>query len=229
LAEQDRPDGRNAMIAAKPSVETMRVADLTLDKTIQMRASLNRTAILDYAEAYERGDDLPAIVVFYRFGGKNKRYVADGFHRVLARKHLAKKYPKDKRWQTIDAEVRDGGKREAVLYAAGSNMRHGVRRTNEDKRKAVITLLKDAEWRKWADSEIARQCGVSPPMVGKYREWLRPEKAATEEEVRSYIDRNGKERSMTVPRPLEDPDLGAKVRLEKCPFCGQMMRGHSRN
>lgn len=203
------------------AIETIKLAGLTLDKTIQMRASLNRTAILDYAEAMEAGVEFPPIIVYYRRGGPNKHYVADGFHRVLAAKKLDRK--------TILAEVRDGTKRDAILYAARANMQHGVRRTNEDKRKAVITLLKDGEWKKWTDTEIARACGVSANMVAKYREWLRPEKASTEEEVRSYIDRRGRERTMTVARPLEDPDLGAKVRLEKCPFCGALMRGHGRN
>ena len=32
--------------------------------------------------------------------------------------------------------------------------------TNADKRRAVETLLNDAEWATWSDREIARQCGV---------------------------------------------------------------------
>ena len=33
--------------------------------------------------------------------------------------------------------------------------------TNEDKRRAVMTLLADEEWGKWSDNEIARRCEVS--------------------------------------------------------------------
>lgn len=43
-------------------------------------------------------------------------------------------------------------------------------RTDEDKRKAVKTLLEDQEWSQWSDSEIARQAGVSAPFVKKIRE-----------------------------------------------------------
>lgn len=46
----------------------------------------------------------------------------------------------------------------------------GVVRTNEDKRKAVETLLEDPEWSQWCDSEIAKHAGVSAPFVKKIRE-----------------------------------------------------------
>lgn len=202
------------MLATKLKTETIRLADLAMDKSTQMRASLNRTAIIDYAEAEADGVTLPPIVVFRRAGVK-KIWVGDGWHRILARKRNGHK--------TILAEVRDGTRRDAMLYAAGANREHGVRRTNEDKRKAVIVLLKDSEWRKWADTEIGRACGVSPGMVAKYRDWLRPGRPSTDEEVRTYIDRRGETRTRTVPRPMEDPDLGSKIRHEKCPYCGQLM------
>lgn len=189
------------------------IAQLVLDGTVQLRANLNRNAILDYAEAMQRGDEFPPIVVFHRAGGP--AYVGDGFHRVLAAKHLKRK--------TILAEVRDGTKRDAILFSARANTKHGVRRTNEDKRKAVITLLKDKEWTKWANTEIARACAVDATTVAKYRDWLRPEKAASHEEVRSYIDRAGRERTRVVPLPPDD--VGDKVRLRKCPYCGQAMSG----
>lgn len=44
-----------------------------------------------------------------------------------------------------------------------------MRRTNADKRRAVETLLRDDEWGKWSDNEIARRCGVSQPFVSKLR------------------------------------------------------------
>ncbi len=202
------------MLATKPRIESVKLADISMDKHTQMRAGLNRNAILDYAEAEKDGAKMPPIVVFRRVGIKGV-WVGDGWHRILARKRNGGK--------TIEAEIRDGSRRDAMLYAAGANREHGVRRTNEDKRKAVIVLLKDSEWKKWADTEIGKACGVSASMVAKYRDWLRPEKSATDEEVRSYIDRRGETRTRTVPRPMEDPDLGAKLRHEKCPYCGQIM------
>jgi hypothetical protein len=49
---------------------------------------------------------------------------------------------------------------------------HDLRRTNEDKRRAVLTLLQDEEWTQWSDREIARRCGVSHQMVAPIRSSL---------------------------------------------------------
>jgi hypothetical protein len=42
---------------------------------------------------------------------------------------------------------------------------HGLRRTNEDKRRAVLTLLRDEEWSKKSQRWIAERCGVSHQFV----------------------------------------------------------------
>jgi hypothetical protein len=58
---------------------------------------------------------------------------------------------------TIAADVRPGGQREAILHSVGANAKHGWRRSNEDKRKTVLTLLNDPEWAQWSDREIGRR------------------------------------------------------------------------
>ncbi len=69
----------------------------------------------------------------------------------------------------INADVRQGSLRNAVLYSVGANAAHGARRTNEDKRQAVSRLLNDPEWAQWSDREIARQCRVGNKFVGDVR------------------------------------------------------------
>lgn len=59
-----------------------------------------------------------------------------------------------------------------MLFSVGANAMHGLRRTNEDKRKAVETLLADEEWSKWSDREIARKFGVGHPFVAAVRSSL---------------------------------------------------------
>ena len=51
----------------------------------------------------------------------------------------------------ISADVREGSRRDAILYAVGANASHGLKRTNRDKRNAVMVLLKDPEWSDRAD------------------------------------------------------------------------------
>lgn len=45
----------------------------------------------------------------------------------------------------------------------------GLKRTNEDKRRAVLILLKDPEWQMWSDRRIACHAGVSNTFVAKLR------------------------------------------------------------
>jgi hypothetical protein len=88
----------------------------------------------------------------------------------------------------IRANVLDGTLRDAILYALGSNSKHGFRRTNEDKRRAVEKLLGDPEWSQWSDSRIAEICKVSPMTVGKYREVT----------IKVYSDNRSPERTYTT-------------------------------
>lgn len=98
--------------------------------------------------------------------------------------------------------------RDAVLYSVGANAEHGARRTNEDKRRCVDTLLRDPEWCKWSNREIAKRCKVSPKLVNNMRDELTeadpqlenksPSSEATEEGQRSvkYITKHGTEAEM---------------------------------
>jgi hypothetical protein len=56
---------------------------------------------------------------------------------------------------------------DAVLFSCGANAAHGVPRTNEDKRRAVLKLVQDAEWAHWSDREIAKGCNVAHPLVAQ--------------------------------------------------------------
>jgi hypothetical protein len=58
---------------------------------------------------------------------------------------------------------------DAVLFSCGANAAHGVPRTNEGKRRAVLKLVQDAEWAHWSDREIAKRCNVAHPLVAQMR------------------------------------------------------------
>ena len=69
----------------------------------------------------------------------------------------------------LGAVIHEGTQRDAVLFSVGANATHRRQRTNADKRKAVLTLLADAEWSGWSAREIARRCAVHPSYVDKLR------------------------------------------------------------
>lgn len=139
-------------------VQKINPSIVTADRRAQSRSAVNREVVADYAEAMRLGASFPAITVF--FDGA-VYWLADGFHRLDAALQAE--------INEIDADIREGGLRDAVLYSVGANGQHGLRRTNEDKRAAVLTLLNDEEWAKWSDREIARRCAVHHTFVSKLR------------------------------------------------------------
>ncbi|MDX2032633.1 MAG: hypothetical protein SF339_18300 [Blastocatellia bacterium] len=63
---------------------------------------------------------------------------------------------------------------------------------NEDKRRAVMTLLDDEEWRKWSDRKIAEICGLSNTFVGNMRSSL----STVDSDERRYTTKHGTEAVM---------------------------------
>lgn len=126
--------------------------------SLQQRVQNSEETINDYRTAILEGEILPPITLFETDG---QLWVADGIHRLLATKQTGR--------TTIDAIIYTGTKRDALLYAVGANGTHGLRRSREDKRKAVQTLLSDPEWSRLSDREIARLTHTSHPFVAELR------------------------------------------------------------
>lgn len=157
----------------------------------QSRVSVNEATVAEYAEALRDGVELPPVVVFY--DGADF-WLADGFHRYHA-------YRQDGR-ASIPADVHEGTNREAILYAIGANQAHGLRRTNEDKRKAVSLMLADPEWAAWSDRNIAKHCGVSVPFVGAVRRPAVEEKQSAQNQKQRAKEKPQSEKGCNSFTPL---------------------------
>lgn len=175
----------------------IKLSDLKLDGDLQSRVAISEVTVQEYTEIIREGGKMPPVTVF--FDG-TKYYLADGFHRYFA--HKSSGFPE------IEAEVIDGTRRDAILYSLGANDEHGLRRSNADKRKAVMIILEDFEWSEWNDSEIARVCKVSSMFVGK----VRKENAGDDEvPAKRLVKRGDTEYVMdtkkigTLPKKVEDP------------------------
>lgn len=168
------------------SIKRLKIKDLKLDGGTQPRAAVNEDLVREYAAEMANGADFPPVKVF--FDG-TAYWLADGFHRVKGALKAGMEH--------IKAEVVKGSVRDAILYAVGANAAHGMRRTNEDKHCAVGKLLADKEWRKWSDSKIARQCGVSVTLVGSVRKEL-----GDSQKTERLVERNG------VMYPMKTENIG---------------------
>jgi hypothetical protein len=65
----------------------------------------------------------------------------------------------------ISADAREGSRRDATLYAVGANASHGLKRTNRDKRNAVMVLLNDPEWGRRQDVRTADQIATALALI----------------------------------------------------------------
>lgn len=80
---------------------------------------------------------------------------------------------------------------QAVPFSVGANATHGKQRTNADKRKAVLTLLADAEWNGWSDREIARRTLTSHGFVASLRPPVTGNVTSENEPTRTYTTKHG--------------------------------------
>ena len=156
--QSEQVETTNAMPIMEGS--TIRLDALRLDGGTQSRDGLDEETVKEYAATMKENGtyEWPAIKVV--FDGQNY-WLVDGFHRIEAAKRANRSY--------FWAEIIQGTQREAVLMSTGVNASHGLRRTNADKRRAVETLLRDPEWKQWADREIARRTATSNRFVGNVR------------------------------------------------------------
>ena len=129
----------------------------------QPRTTIYDKVIAEYAEAMQEGASFPPLTVFY--DGK-EYWLADGFHRLGAAMNL--------NLDSIECDVHQGTLQDAQWFSFSVNKSHGLRRTNEDKARAVKAALQHCNGQK-SNAEIARHISVSREMVSDHREQLESE------------------------------------------------------
>lgn len=130
--------------------------DLVLDPDLNLRDRLDEATVERYAEAWGR---LPPVMVYEVEG---RWLLADGFHRHAAAASLGKR--------SITAEIRPGNYDDALEFAAGANLAHGLPFNRNERRRAVDVKLRLHP--DWSDRRLAEELGVSRDLVGKIRKSL---------------------------------------------------------
>ena len=134
----------------------LRIDQIQILDELQSRASTDWKHVDELVELLQSGGqfkDHP--VVFRQRPDGDEYFLADGFHRVHAYLKAG--------IESAMFDVRAGGTtafRLAKLWSIQSNITHGLKRSNADKRRAVEMLLADEEWSSKSDRWIAETAGV---------------------------------------------------------------------
>lgn len=135
--------------------ESIKLDRLVADARYQQRASEDSTAIKELVNAYKDGEYIPAIEVV---NTGEKYIIIDGFHRYAAAAEAGLDY--------IECAITEGTEREAFTLSLGANANNkALKRTNADKRKAVMTALQDEYLKKFSARQLALICKVSHSYV----------------------------------------------------------------
>ena len=188
----------------KVSIDSIRI-----DGGTQTRELINETAVAQYTEDLLNGCTFPPIEIFD--DGVSK-WLVDGFHRLFAHKRAD--------YKQIEVKVHQGTLRDAQFYALGVNDKHGLQRTNADKRKAVMIALDDLEWQDLSDIKLGKICNVSPTFVAKCKKEAKIERPTE----KTYTTRHGTEATMDTskigkakPKPEDAKPATAKPKVEPAP------------
>lgn len=156
----------------------IKISKIRRDGGTQMRAERNSETVDEYRDKMLSGEVFPPIVVF--FDG-SEYWLADGFQRAEA--------AEDAEQTEIECDVKEGGQRDAILFACGANSVHGMRRTLADIEKAVCTLIYDDEWSHWTQARIADACNTSQPSVSRIVS-RHPDSSYSQNKIKS-VERGG--------------------------------------
>ena len=161
------------------SAKSIQLSAIRIDGGTQSREALNQATVAEYAEAMTEGVTLPPVMLF--FDGSN-HWLVDGFHRYFAAKQVG--------FTDMPAEVRDGTQLDAQWASYTVNKDHGLRRSNADKRKAVMGALAHPYGKAKSDNQIAKELGVHHSTVGDIRRSL-ADSASDVPAERTYTTKHG--------------------------------------
>lgn len=170
------------------------LSQIRTDGGTQPRATLDFAAVDDYMDAMEAGVKFPPVTVFY---DGSDYWLADGFHRCKAASQAG--------LEETACDIHQGTQQDAQWYSFAANKANGLRRTNEDKQRAVKAALRHPGGAGKSDREIAKHVGVAPITVGEWRKKLQPDPA-----IRSVQS----SRTGSDGRTINTANIGRKSAIE---------------
>lgn len=150
------------------ALRTLLFTAVRRDGGTQPRAGIDQATVDRYADEKKDGAKFEPGIVFW---DGQYHWLARGFHRTAADEKNGLK--------SAEFEIREGTQRDAILFSLGENSDHGRLRTPEDKRRVVMTMLEDPEWKKLSASAIADATKTSQTFVSNIRRALNDDTKAS--------------------------------------------------
>jgi len=155
---------------------------IRLDGGTQPRAAINEEYVAQLMADLEADVKLPPVDVFH---DGTDYWLADGFHRYHAHSRAG--------YGHIEAKVHQGTQADAQWFSFGANRAHdaaGLRRTNDDKRRAVQAALLPERGVTESNRAIAAHVGVDEGTVRRHRSELESSAELPQIDKRT-VTRNG--------------------------------------
>ena len=182
------------------ATKTIPIKDICIDGKTQQRP-VDDSVVLRYAALMKEGTIFPPVEIIK---DSKSYFLWDGFHRRLAYLKLSKIY--------IEANVVNGTQREAIYLSFAANKANAFPRQPGTAKGIVEKILRDGEWSKMSQRDIARHVGCSNVFVSKIQAELK------KLSVNQLTDRTalsepkeGLERSKTVKVKRGKAEYEAKV------------------
>ncbi|MDE0316640.1 MAG: hypothetical protein OXM61_17275 [Candidatus Poribacteria bacterium] len=142
--------------------EEHQIIAVVIDHSINTLPQLNEDIVEEYRQAirdYGEDDWQEEWLEFPKITAD--KHLWSGFHTIEAvKREFGEQY-------RVEFEVEGKTRDDALLLATKENGKRGRRRTNEEKRIAVLRWLTHKKGKIWANSHIATQCNVSAQLVGE--------------------------------------------------------------
>lgn len=174
----------------------LKIDQIRRDGATQPRAAIDFETVFDYMDAMVDGADFPPVTVFY---DGTDYWLADGFHRVKAREQGG--------FDEIACEVHQGTQQDAQWYSFAANKTNGLRRTNDDKQRAVKAALIHPQGVGLSDRQIGSHVGVDHKTVSGWREKLEGTGEIPQSDQRT--GRDGRSMNVEGIRRRRTPKRGA--------------------
>lgn len=214
-----------------PTLTKIDPTQIRTDGGTQPRAKIDRAVCCEYAERMKAGEQFPPVTVFH---DGNCYWLADGFHRIDAHQSV---FP----GQPLQCEVRSGSQTDAQWYSYGVNKTHGIRRSNQDKERAVKAALAHPRATTLSNRQIAEHCGVNEVTIRRYRneaestaalpQWNEKQDPATTSDASKSRPRTGRDGRTINTAHIGKGKKGAGKRGRKgsgiSPRANMPTRGHS--